>query len=87
MVLKKNINMYQYLVPSDLGLKNSQVVQFPISNISSKKILHNKFKSIVNTEEIDENISFYKLVNKFSPEDTVDLLQIIKRRSKDGNFK
>lgn len=74
--------MYQYLVPSDLGLKNSQVVQFPISNISSKKILHNKFKSIVNTEEIDENISFYKLVNKFSPEvaseDTVDLLQIIK---------
>lgn len=60
--------MYQYLVPSDLGLKNSQVVQFPISNISSKKILHNKFKSIVNTEEIDENISFYKLVNKFSPE-------------------
>ncbi|HDA7213541.1 TPA: 2-isopropylmalate synthase, partial [Staphylococcus aureus] len=88
---KKNINMYQYLVPSDLGLKNSQVVQFPISNISSKKILHNKFKSIVNTEEIDENISFYKLVNKFSPEvaseDTVDLLQIIKRRSKDGNFK
>lgn len=79
--------MYQYLVPSDLGLKNSQVVQF----ISSKKILHNKFKSIVNTEEIDENISFYKLVNKFSPEvapeDTVDLLQIIKRRSKDGNFK
>ncbi|KMR11821.1 2-isopropylmalate synthase, partial [Staphylococcus aureus] len=46
---KKNINMYQYLVPSDLGLKNSQVVQFPISNISSKKILHNKFKSIVNT--------------------------------------
>lgn len=79
--------MYQYLVPSDLGLKNSQVVQFPISNISSKKILHNKFKSIVNTEEIDENISFYKLVNKFSPEDTVDLLQIIKRRSKDGNFK
>lgn len=90
-VTKKNINMYQYLVPSDLGLKNSQVVQFPISNISSKKILHNKFKSIVNTEEIDENISFYKLVNKFSPEvapeDTVDLLQIIKRRSKDGNFK
>lgn len=83
--------MYQYLVPSDLGLKNSQVVQFPISNISSKKILHNKFKSIVNTEEIDENISFYKLVNKLSPEvapeDTVDLLQIIKRRSKDGNFK
>lgn len=53
--------MYQYLVPSDLGLKNSQVVQFPISNISSKKILHNKFKSIVNTEEIDENISFINL--------------------------
>lgn len=46
---------------SDLGLKNSQVVQFPISNISSKKILHNKFKSIVNTEEIDENISFINL--------------------------
>lgn len=30
--------MYQYLVPSDLGLKNSQVVQFPISNISSDKV-------------------------------------------------
>lgn len=29
--------MYQYLVPSDLGLKNSQVVQFPISNISRIK--------------------------------------------------
>lgn len=33
MVLKKNINMYQYLVPSDLGLKNSQVVQFPIKSV------------------------------------------------------
>ncbi|MCZ4887317.1 hypothetical protein O3V87_14620, partial [Staphylococcus aureus] len=50
------------------------------------------FYTIIRTlSEIDENISFYKLVNKFSPEvapeDTVDLLQIIKRRSKDGNFK
>ncbi|PKR01079.1 2-isopropylmalate synthase, partial [Staphylococcus aureus] len=82
---------YQYILPSDLGLKNSKAVQFPISNISSKKILKNKFKSIVHPKDIEENISFYKLINKFIPEvvpeDTADLLQVIKGRSKDGNFK
>lgn len=87
----KNISMYQYILPSDLGLKNSKAVQFPISNISSKKILKNKFKSIVHPKDIEENISFYKLINKFIPEvvpeDTADLLQVIKGRSKDGNFK
>ncbi len=59
--------MYQYLVPSDLGLKNSQVVQFPISNISSKKILHNKFKSIVNTEEKSSPDSCVKCYTMFLP--------------------
>lgn len=42
-------------------------------------------------KDIEENISFYKLINKFIPEvvpeDTADLLQVIKGRSKDGNFK
>ncbi|BCN87927.1 LeuA family protein [Staphylococcus argenteus] len=88
---RKNISMYQYILPSDLGLKDFLTVQFPISSISSKKILQDKFKPIVHPKDIDEYISFYKFINKFIPdaipEDTVDLLHVIKGRSIDGNFK
>lgn len=75
----KNIEMYQYLLPNELGIPNS--TNYTISGISSKKVLYRYFESLVGGDvNIDELIGFYrklsKITDKLSPEDCLDLFKL-----------
>lgn len=75
----KNIEMYQYLLPNELGIPNS--TNYTISGISSKKILYRYFESLVGGDvNIDELIGFYrklsKITDKLSPEDCLELFKL-----------
>lgn len=75
----KNIEMYQYLLPNELGIPNS--TNYTISGISSKKVLYRYFESLVGGDvNIDELISFYrklsKITDKLSPEDCLELFKL-----------
>ena len=75
----KNIEMYQYLLPNELGIPNS--TNYTISGISSKKVLYRYFESLVGGDvNIDELIGFYrklsKITDKLSPEDCLELFKL-----------
>lgn len=75
----KNIEMYQYLLPNELGIPNS--TNCTISGISSKKVLYRYFESLVGGDvNIDELIGFYrklsKITDKLSPEDCLELFKL-----------
>lgn len=75
----KNIEMYQYLLPNELGIPNS--TNYTISGISSKKVLYRYFESLVGGDvNIDELIRFYrklsKITDKLSPEDCLELFKL-----------
>lgn len=75
----KNIEMYQYLLPNELGIPNS--TNYTISGISSKKVLYRYFESLVGGDDnIDELIGFYrklsKITDKLSPEDCLELFKL-----------
>lgn len=75
----KNIEMYQYLLPNELGIPNS--TNYTISGISSKKVLYRYFESLVGGDvNIDELIGFYrklsKITDKLSPEDYLELFKL-----------
>lgn len=75
----KNIEMYQYLLPNELGIHNS--TNYTISGISSKKVLYRYFESLVGGDvNIDELIGFYrklsKITDKLSPEDCLELFKL-----------
>lgn len=75
----KNIEMYQYLLPNELGIPNS--TNYTISGISSKKGLYRYFESLVGGDvNIDELIGFYrklsKITDKLSPEDCLELFKL-----------
>lgn len=81
----KNEEMYQYILPTDLGLNEDESIKLPISSLSSKKVLINEFKNMIKDEEIEEIINFYKILNKYAndilPEESVDIYKILKRMS------
>ena len=75
----KNIEMYQYLLPNELGIPNS--TNYTISGISSKKVLYRYFESLVGGDvNSDELIGFYrklsKITDKLSPEDCLELFKL-----------
>ena len=75
----KNIEMYQYLLPNELGIPNS--TNYTISGISSKKVLYRYFESLVGGDvNIDELIGFYrklsKITDKLSPKDCLELFKL-----------
>lgn len=85
----KNIEMYQYILPSELGIPNS--TNYSISGISSKKILYQYFKNIVGSEiDVDDLIQFYrhlsKVTDKLTPENCLELYQF-REREKNGNIR
>ncbi len=82
--------MYQYILPSDIG--ETFAPHFPISGISSAKILRLYFKEklAIPEDNIDDLIVFYKTLSKIignlTPEQCMEMYFTMKGSDKNGNY-
>lgn len=64
-------------------MPNNQLLKLPLSSLSSYKLLLKKFESLEFSGSIDDNINFYRLINKYSsnilPEESVDIYRVLRR--------
>lgn len=84
----KNIEMYQYILPNELEISDD--IEYPVSGISSKKILRQYFKKyLTSDEDIESLIVMYrnisKVTDKFAPEDCVALYQLNEGKQNENN--
>lgn len=66
----KNEHMYQYLIPSDIDISIPE--SFPISAISSSKVLNAQLKTRHLDDKADQIISFYKTLSQVVDTLTLD---------------